>query len=70
MAQLTLHSLYTQASQVGKRASNMADLHSLDTPRLFVIHSGQFVLPLMMGLGIVAALSFEAVNQATLGRVL
>lgn len=46
----------------------MADLHGLDTLCLFVINSGQSVPPLVLGLGIVSALPFEAVNQATLGR--
>lgn len=46
----------------------MADLHSLDTLCLFVINSGQSVLPLVLGLGVVSALPLEAVNQATLGR--
>lgn len=41
----------------------MADLHSLDTLCLFVTNSGQFVLPLVLGLGIVSALSFEASNS-------
>lgn len=66
-SQLTLQTLYTQAARW------MGIQHGrLSQPRhtVSVINSGQSVLPLALGLGIVSALPFEAVNQATLGRVL